>query len=191
MKRRDAIKKITIFTGGVIFLSAGIMPSCTKSASRDQLSEEDIVLLDQIGETIIPETDKCGGAKAAKIGIYMRLMVDECLTKEDRRIFLEGLTLMENSAMEQFKDNFLKLNPAQKKKLFLNLQTQAETYNKNKGNNLASNSIHYFDLFKKLTVDGYFTSEIGATKARRYQAVPGKYKGCISYKKGDKAWATS
>jgi len=37
---------------------------------------------------------------------------------------------------------------------------------------------------------GYFTSEAGCTKALRYIPVPGKYVGCISYRKGDKAWAT-
>ena len=30
----------------------------------------------------------------------------------------------------------------------------------------------------------------GATQALRYVAVPGKYEGCIPYKKGDRAWAT-
>jgi hypothetical protein len=43
---------------------------------------------------------------------------------------------------------------------------------------------------KQLTLLGYFTSEIGATQTLRYVAVPGKYEGCIPYKKGDKAWAT-
>jgi hypothetical protein len=43
---------------------------------------------------------------------------------------------------------------------------------------------------KELTLLGYFTSEPGATKALRYVAVPGRYDGCIPYKKGDKAWAT-
>jgi len=39
-------------------------------------------------------------------------------------------------------------------------------------------------------LSGYFTSEIGATKALRYVAVPGKFDGSYPYKKGDKAWAT-
>jgi len=52
------------------------------------------------------------------------------------------------------------------------------------------NKQHFFELFKDLTISGYFTSEIGATQARQYQAVPGKYQGCIPYKKGDKPWAT-
>ena len=49
---------------------------------------------------------------------------------------------------------------------------------------------HYFKLMKELTLLGYFSSEIGATKALRYIAVPGHYDGNLPYKKGDKAWAT-
>jgi hypothetical protein len=45
-------------------------------------------------------------------------------------------------------------------------------------------------MMKQLTLFGYFTSKEGATQALRYKAVPGKYEGCIDYKKGDKAWAT-
>ena len=49
---------------------------------------------------------------------------------------------------------------------------------------------HYFRMIKELTLLGYFTSEIGATKALRYVAVPGRYDGSVPYKKGDRAWAT-
>lgn len=49
---------------------------------------------------------------------------------------------------------------------------------------------HYFAMMKQLTLWGYFTSEPGATKALRYVPVPGRFEGCIPYKKGDKAWAT-
>ena len=42
---------------------------------------------------------------------------------------------------------------------------------------------------KELTLLGYFTSEIGATKALSYVESPGKYEGNYPYKKGDKAWA--
>ena len=46
-------------------------------------------------------------------------------------------------------------------------------------------------MMKELTLTGFFTSEVGATKAVRYVAVPGRYEGSIPYKKGDKAWATT
>ncbi|TCC88559.1 gluconate 2-dehydrogenase subunit 3 family protein [Pedobacter frigiditerrae] len=187
MKRRDAIKKITVFTGGVIFLSTGMMSSC--KSPRDRISDEDVLLLDEIGETIIPQTSDCGGARAAKIGLYMKVMFDECLSTQERKVFLDGLVKFEAAAREKFKTDFLDLDSAEKKELFLGLQGEAARYGMNQGK--VAGSLHYFDLFKKMTIDGYFTSEIGATKARRYQAVPGQFKGCISYVKGDRAWATS
>jgi hypothetical protein len=44
-------------------------------------------------------------------------------------------------------------------------------------------------MMKELTLTGFFTSEVGATKALRYVAIPGRYEGCVPYTKGDKAWA--
>jgi hypothetical protein len=48
---------------------------------------------------------------------------------------------------------------------------------------------HYFRMMKELALLGYFTSEIGHKQARRYEPVPGRFEGCIPYKKGDKAYA--
>ena len=45
-------------------------------------------------------------------------------------------------------------------------------------------------LLRELTLLGYFTSEIGATQALAYDAVPGGYRGCLDLKPGQKAWAT-
>ena len=45
-------------------------------------------------------------------------------------------------------------------------------------------------LLRELTLLGYFTSEIGATQAMAYEAVPGGYRGCVDLKPGQKAWAT-
>ncbi len=45
-------------------------------------------------------------------------------------------------------------------------------------------------MLRQLTIAGYFSSEIGMTKALRYEAVPGRYNGCITVNKGDKPWAS-
>jgi len=42
-------------------------------------------------------------------------------------------------------------------------------------------------MMKELTLYGYFTSQPGVTKAKRYMPVPGKYIGCVDYHKGEKA----
>ncbi|AHG92305.1 hypothetical protein J421_4770 (plasmid) [Gemmatirosa kalamazoonensis] len=48
---------------------------------------------------------------------------------------------------------------------------------------------HYFRMMKELALLGFFTSEIGYTKAMRYQETPGRFDPCVDYKKGDPAWA--
>ena len=45
---------------------------------------------------------------------------------------------------------------------------------------------HYFTMMKQLTLLGFFTSKEGMTQAVRYLPVPGRYEGCVPYKKGDK-----
>jgi hypothetical protein len=48
---------------------------------------------------------------------------------------------------------------------------------------------HYFRMMKELALLGYFTSEIGYTKAMRYQETPGRFDPCLPYTKGEPAWA--
>jgi hypothetical protein len=55
-------------------------------------------------------------------------------------------------------------------------------------NKLKSDPEHYFSLMKELTIIGYFSFEIGCTKALRYVEAPGAYQGEVPYKKGDKVW---
>ena len=47
---------------------------------------------------------------------------------------------------------------------------------------------HFYTMFKQLTIWGYFTSEIGQTKALRYNPIPGGFNGIVDYKPGDRAW---
>jgi hypothetical protein len=48
---------------------------------------------------------------------------------------------------------------------------------------------HYFRMMKELALLGYFTSEIGCTKALRYLEAPGRFDPCAPHKPGDRSWA--
>jgi len=48
---------------------------------------------------------------------------------------------------------------------------------------------HWFRMMKELTMFGYFTSEIGYTKAMRYVESPGRFDPCAPYEPGDRSWA--
>ena len=49
---------------------------------------------------------------------------------------------------------------------------------------------HYFRMMKELALLGYFTSEIGYTKAMRYVESPGRFDPCAPYTPGDPSWAS-
>src|SRR2546427_12802439 len=79
MNRREAIRQVTAMLGGVVFVGSGDLLTAVEhaharvAASRTQIgafTAQDIALLDEVADTILPET-KTPGAKAAKVGSFM------------------------------------------------------------------------------------------------------------------------
>lgn len=106
--------------------------------------------------------------------------------KKKSKHFLEGLEKVESASDKKFNKSFMEIDAKQRHELLVELDNEQKDYMKNKKDDEPS---HYFRMMKELTLLGYFTSEIGATKALRFEDVPGRYDGCIPYKKGDGAWA--
>lgn len=186
MKRRNFINKIIYSSGGFALLpSIYFFNSCSHSPElRTELSQNDIPLLDEIGEIIIPSTNGIPGAKEAKIGAYMVLMVQDCYDQEKQEIFLNGLNDLEIRCSNQYKSSFVNLTSTEKMDVLKQINAESIAH---KNTNLTSS--HYFELLKSLTISGYFSSEIGMTKARNYLPIPGKYESCIPYNQGDRPWA--
>jgi PBP1b-binding outer membrane lipoprotein LpoB len=163
----------------------------TAPARPKQLDEvldaQQVSFLNEVGETILPAT-KTPGAKAANVGGFMAVMVRDCYKPEEQKIFLNGLTQLDEAAKKSGGKDFLALNAAQRTTLLTALDTEMKQYEKAK---TPEQPNHYFRMVKELTLLGFFTSEVGATKALRYMPVPGKYDGNVPYKKGDRAWATT
>jgi hypothetical protein len=187
MNRREALSAVGWLLGGTI-VGAELLVSCTsKPAKVNELFDQDQVgLLDEVGETILPTTST-PGAKAANIGAFMAVMVQDCYKKEDQDVFLEGLTKLEEASGNKFGKKFLKLDAPQRTALLRELDVEQKEYMTKKEPEAPS---HYFRMMKELTMLGFFTSEVGATQALRYVETPGRYDGCMDYKKGDRAWAT-
>lgn len=189
MNRREALNMVALLMGGTIVGGSLFIEGCStgnKKATGLPLTPEQIAFLNDVAETIIPTTDT-PGAKAAKVGEFMQVMVTDCYEEKDQKIFIEGLNNVNEAAQKKFTSEFKKLTAAQRTELLSEIDQEAAAYAKAKKK---EDPNHYFTLMKQLTLLGYFSSEIGATQALRYVAVPGKYEGCIDYKKGDKAWAS-
>jgi len=190
MNRRDALSRVALLLGSTVIGAEFFLSGCTSSDKKIgqsvDFTADDIAYLDEVAETIIPTTDT-PGAKAAKVGTFMTVMVKDCYDEKNQKIFLDGMNKLNEASKKKFGGSaFMKITPEQRKELLTALDKEQKDYAKNKKK---EDDPHYFTQMKQLTLLGYFTSEPGATQALRYVPVPGRFDACIPYKKGDKAWA--
>jgi hypothetical protein len=184
MNRREAVRRIALLMGGTMvgsrmLLSGQTVPEKNVAA----FTEADRALLDEIGETILPATD-IPGAKAVGIGAFMTMMVTDCYTEKEHAVFKEGLVKIDEACRAKFGTTFMGSTAAQRTDLANALETeQRAQHAKN-----PEETSHYFRMMKDLTLLGFFSSEIGCTKAVRYIEVPGSFNGNAPYTKGEKAW---
>jgi hypothetical protein len=189
MNRREALERVALLMGGTVIGGAAFLQGCkstdTKSAGFS-ITADQLAFLDEVAETIIPATST-PGAKAAKVGAFMQVMVTDCYDQKDQQVFVSGITEIDNASKKTFNKGFMEVTPEERTSLLNGINKELKAYNDSKKD---GDPNHYFGLMKQLTLLGFFTSEVGATQALRYLAVPGKYEGCIPYAKGDKAWAS-
>ncbi len=216
MNRRDAVQYISLLLGGTLIGSNYFLEGCkSKTGVSMVFTPEDISFLDEVADTILPPT-KTPGAKAAKVGQFMTVMVNDCYEAADQKIFHEGISKLDEASDKKNGKSFMESTPQQRHDLLADLDKEAIAYKKKtdayfdafidekkrelalqkdkegidpKTVKMREDPNHYFRMMKELTLLGYFTSEIGCKQARRYVETPGKFEGCVPYTKGDKAWA--
>jgi len=181
MKRREAIKQTAAMMGMTILGADIFLTGCSAPVKQQGLfSTDDIALMDQIGETILPDSDRSPGAKAAHIGEFMKSYINNCYGENDQEIFMAGLAQIQKDSQKLYHQDFLTISDKNRFDLLSEYDQRSRA-----SNNL--NEIHFFTMMKQVTILGYFSSEVGATKAMRYNIGPGHYNGCAPYKDGDKA----
>jgi len=183
MNRRDALKSVALLMGGTFIGSTALLTGCAPESQLKDLNftAEDLAFLDEIGETIIPTTDT-PGAKATKIGEFIQMMVKDCYDADQQTTFITGLNTIRTDFKAEKSVEFMEGTP-EDRLAFLNAMHQKYVAS---GEEKKPEIIH---MLRDLTVLGYFSSEIGATQALRYQETPGRFDPCVEHKKGDLAWA--
>ena len=220
--RREAIRRVGLMLGGVTFVGgSALLTACerqrptTNNISIGEFTPEDIAFLDEVAETMLPET-KTPGAKAAKTGAFMALMVTDTYEPKDQQVFREGMIKLNDACREANGVGFMTATPQQRLALLEQLDREQKTYTdardaaRRESRATAEEHLpdqrqeaapgtptaitadapaHYFRMMKELALLGYFTSEIGYTQAQRYVESPGRFDPCVPYTPGEKAWA--
>ena len=134
-------------------------------------------------------------------------MIKDCYPEEAQKAFIKGLEDLEARAKKEYSKSFLEITANERVNLITKLkdETLAEKEALNKiekvpeiqaslvkaapmrDSNIAKPM--FFAIARDLTILGFFTSEIGTTKANEYVEIPGRYDGCVDLKPGQKVWA--
>ena len=213
LTRRDAVQRVMALMGGLALTGGDRLEAMAldgfsfDAAAVDQAMAQgvgaftaaDVALLDEIADTILPTT-ATPGAKAAKTGAFMALMVTDVYVDANQRVFTDGLKTLEAACRAATGGSFMQATPAQRVALLEALDREQKTAIEEQTTPLRTRypatpppvdppPPHYFRLMKELALLGYFTSEIGYTKALRYIESPGRFEPDVPLAPGDKSWA--
>jgi len=191
MQRREALK---------LFLAGGVLPVVpadlfgffrdSHPASGYALRTLDphqnemvVAMIDQI----IPATET-PGAKGARVNEFIDVILTEWANDDERRNFLGGLADVDKQSNTLFGKDFAAASPEQQLALLRSLDEAAAVArsapkHRPPGWEPAGRDTQlqddFFTVFKKMTVHGYYTSEIGFSQELKLQIIPGAQHGCV------------
>lgn len=177
MTRREAVKTTGVLLSGILITSTGLT-ACkgdTRKLGAGVLSAEDQALVEEIADTLLPTTANSPGAKAAGVGPVINLLLTDCREAAEQRRVVDGLKQFRSTVG----DHFASMSQTDRENWLRRIDAEAK----------ATNDQHYFASLRELSLQAYFSSEIGATKALRYVMTPGKWVGCVPLERGQPAWA--
>lgn len=136
------------------------------------LTPQQLTLVEELTETIIPSDGRSGGAKAAKVADYIDRILRETSNDEEKEIWREGLRLIDLMSRRQSGKSFVELSPEQRIAVLKVLSDKAEV--------AELPEIRFFNALKRLTVEGYYTSRVGILEELQYKGntVLEEFVGC-------------
>ena len=132
--RREAIRRVGLLLGGVTLVGGtALLTACererpaTNTTRIGEFTPEEIAFLDEVAETILPET-KTPGAKAAQTGAFMALMVTDTYEPKDQQVFRDGMRKLDEASRKANGVGFMAATPQQRLAVLEQLDREQKTY---------------------------------------------------------------
>jgi len=155
------------------------VPGLAAKSPNTPLTADDWTLIGEVSELIIPTTDT-GGALAAGVPDFVKMMLSNWFSEAERENFIAGMHEFSAGAFKKYGKKFGELPASQKDQYFGELLATAE------GGATAPRT-PFVVLMKRLTIFGYYTSELGATTELHQQVAAARYEPAAVVKPGDRA----
>src|SRR5205823_1165860 len=196
--RREALGRVAILLGGAISAPtlAGVLDAATRRAwataqgwTPRTLNASQTELVAVIAEHIIPETDT-PGARAAGVHRFVDTLLTDDYPAAERDRFLAGLGGVDARSRSRHRKPFVECAPGQRVALLAEMDEEA--YAPRASDTAPATPVAdetwFFRRMKELTLVGYYTSEIGATRELHVSPF-GPYHGDIPYRSVGRSWA--
>jgi hypothetical protein len=188
MHRREALR---IFAAGAVlpalspelfamFRQAQPPPGYTLRTLTGHLNDTVVAMIDQI----IPATDT-PGAKGARVNEFIDLILTEWATPEERKNFLDGLAGIDKQSQALYGKNFSDATVEQQAVQLRAIDDAVMTNRSVRprhGNTVPKPDSqlegNFWEVFKRITIHGYYTSEVGFTQELKLEIIPGAQHGC-------------
>ena|ERR1041385_2953260 len=195
MNRREAIRRTAILMGGavsaptIMAILKGCKPKPDINWKPSFFNEEQAMVITTVSAIILPATDT-PGAKEVGVPAFIEQIIHEVYSPEDRESFMNGLAGFMKDAELKFNDPFVDLEVEQQTAFVTQVhETAWKEMNDDKNKKSKDSDKPFILKMKELTMLGFFTSEVGATKVLQYEQVPGHYFGCRPLSEVGKTWA--
>ncbi|MGH7679750.1 MAG: gluconate 2-dehydrogenase subunit 3 family protein [Gemmatimonadaceae bacterium] len=124
ISRREAIQRVTAVLGGIALVGgSSLLTGCREPNTDEPFATEEVAYLDEIAETILPQTST-PGAKAAKTGAFMALMVTDSYSPADRKIFRDGMEQLDQRCRRENGASFMSATAQQRLSLLEKLDRE-------------------------------------------------------------------
>jgi hypothetical protein len=182
LSRRDILQLATMFG---LSLAA---PSLAAKARAVALTADELILIGDVSELIIPRTET-GGALAAGVPDFVKMMLSDWFSEAERENFIAGMHEFSSGASGKYGKKFGELSASQKDQYFGERMAKAEAAATSTSGAGGANEPHapFVVLMKRLTIFGYYTSELGATVELHQQIASEHYVPAAVVKPGDRA----
>ena len=177
LNRRDLLQLAAMF--GLTLT----VPSLEAKAAAVPLTASELSLIGAVSELIIPATDT-GGALAAGVPDFVKMMLSNWFSAAERDNFMAGMREFSTGARQKYGKAFAELSAAQKDEYVGARLAAAEAAPMSDGKAPAA---PFVVLMKRLTIFGYYTSELGATVELHQQIATAQYEPAAIVKPGDRA----
>ncbi len=181
MNRRKALKKTSLLIGSALSTSAlvGFWQGCKSPAaeSSSMLSEEEMKLIAELAEAILPRTDTAGAIDAG-VPEFIELILMDVSTQEEVDNFKSSLQVFDDNCGAMTGQSFSAGSGEERESFLLAIEEGQST--------IEEICITFYQTVKHFTLLAYFSSEAGMTRALNYQPLPGGYDPCARMDPGER-----